>query len=64
MSTSAVRLERRLRLAGSLIVAGLLIEAVTMAFVHPIAMMSFVFLGGGFLGAGVLVYLLTLVKLN
>jgi len=62
VSLPVARLESRLRLAGALIATGLLTEAVTMAFVHPIALLTFVGLGGGLVGAGIILYLLTLVK--
>lgn len=64
MSLPLARLEGRLRIAGILIATGLLIEAVTMAFVHPIALLAFVGLGGGLIGVGILVYLLTLARLD
>ena len=54
-------IEKRLRIAGSLLMTGLLIEAVCLLWARPIAFVVFVVIGGLFLFAGLLVYLLSLV---
>jgi hypothetical protein len=55
------RMEKRLRIAGSLLMLGLLIEAVCLLWARPIAFVVFVVVGGLFLFAGLVVYLLSLV---
>jgi len=59
---SAMRLERRLRISGILIALGLLTEAASLVRIHPLAFLSFMFIGGGFLAAGIVTYLLALVS--
>jgi hypothetical protein len=54
-------IEKRLRIAGSLLMIGLLIEAVCLLWARPIAFVVFVVVGGLFLFAGLVVYLLSLV---
>lgn len=53
---------RSLQIAGVLIAIGLLAEAVTLFFSHPMAFMGFIFLGGSLVGLGVLLYLWTIVS--
>jgi hypothetical protein len=62
MSGANERLERRLRIAGILIILGLLVEALSLVRIHPLAFLSFMFIGGAFLVAGVVVYLYALVS--
>jgi hypothetical protein len=56
------RLARRLRLAGLLVILGLLIEAATLYWPHPTAFLAFLFIGGSLVAAGVLLYLLSIVR--
>ena len=58
---SAQPLERRLQLAGSLLILGLLIEALCVVWTRPIAFVVFAGFGGILLAAGILVYLYSLV---
>src|SRR5215831_14122527 len=46
MSNGNGRLYRDLRISGSLIIAGLLVELLSLIKVHPLAFLSFMFLGG------------------
>ena len=62
MSGDGSVLERRLRISGVLIVLGLIIEALSLVRIHPLAFLSFMFLGGGFLVAGIATYLYSLVS--
>jgi hypothetical protein len=55
------RVEKRLRLSGILIIAGLVIELVTLKWSHPTAFLIFLIAGGLLLFVGILMYLLTLV---
>ena len=54
-------LHRRLRLAGILVALGLAVEAATMFWPHPTAVLVFLGLGGLLVAAGVLTYLVALV---
>lgn len=52
---------KRLRFAGLLILAGLAVEAASLAWNHPLSFMAFLGVGGLLLAAGVVIYLLALV---
>ncbi|MEP7341392.1 MAG: hypothetical protein ABI977_26920 [Acidobacteriota bacterium] len=62
MKNHLTRLEKRLRVAGSLILAGLLVELVTLKWSHPTAFLFFLLLGGSLMVIGVLFYLYSLVS--
>jgi predicted membrane channel-forming protein YqfA (hemolysin III family) len=64
MSGANKRLERRLRVAGVLIILGLVVEILSLVRIHPLAFLSFMFIGGAFLVAGVALYLYSLVSTN
>ncbi|HLY97734.1 MAG TPA: hypothetical protein VKT33_01585 [Candidatus Angelobacter sp.] len=51
---------KKLRAAGLLIIAGLLVEALSLAWNHPLSFVAFLGLGGLLLAAGILLYLWTL----
>jgi predicted membrane channel-forming protein YqfA (hemolysin III family) len=53
----AARMERRLRISGILIVLGLLVEALSLIHIHPLAFLAFMFIGGALLIAGIGIYL-------
>ena len=53
----------RLRLAGVLIVVGLLTQALTLLWNHPLSFVAYMVIGGLFMAIGIVVYLLTLVNL-
>ena len=55
-------MEKRLRLAASLVLAGLLVELITLFWSHPTTFLVFLILGGSLIFLGVLVYLLSLLK--
>lgn len=57
------KMSRALRVSGLLLIAGLLIEFVSLHFNHPISFLGFMFIGGGLIVPGVLVYLWALVSL-
>jgi hypothetical protein len=61
MKEKLTPLERRLRLAGSLIIVGLLIELITLYWSHPTAFLFFLLPGGILIGTGILFYLYSLV---
>jgi hypothetical protein len=54
-------LNRRLRIAGGLVIAGLLVEALCLLWSKPIAFVLLVCIGGGLTGLGVLFFLYSLV---
>jgi predicted membrane channel-forming protein YqfA (hemolysin III family) len=56
------RLERRLRISGILVLAGLGVELVTLFWSHPTAFLLFMFLGGLLIFLGVVIYLLALLR--
>lgn len=57
-------IEKRLRVSGILILAGLIVELVTFFWFHPTAFLFFLLLGGSLLFAGILLYLFTLLSKN
>jgi hypothetical protein len=61
MNTVELRLYHRLRISGGLIIAGLLVEFLSLLRIHPLAFLSFMFIGGGFLIAGIALYLFSIV---
>ena len=62
MNMQATKLERRLRLSGLLLIAGLLVELVSLYWSHPTAFLLFLLLGGLLMAAGIALYLLSLVS--
>jgi hypothetical protein len=53
---------RRLRLAGILVITGLLVEALCLVWSKPIAFVVLVCIGGALIGLGVLFFLYSLVS--
>lgn len=51
---------RRLRIAGALVIAGLLVEVVTLFWQHHLAFVLFLVLGGLLLVSGIVLYLVTI----
>jgi hypothetical protein len=62
MKTQPTKIETRIRAAGILLIAGLLVELVTLRWSHPTAFLFFLLLGGGLMALGIGVYLLSLVS--
>ena len=60
----ATVLEGRLRISGILIALGLLVEALSLVRIHPLAFLGFMFIGGAFLLAGIAIYLYSIVSLQ
>jgi heme A synthase len=61
MSDNKLKMERRLRIAGVLLVLGLGIDALSLLWNHPLAFLGFMFVGGLFVFLGIAVYLASLV---
>ena len=57
-------LERRLQLSGILLILGLLVEALCLAWKGPLAFLVFAGLGGLLFLAGIAAYLLSLVSVR
>jgi len=55
-------INKRLRLAGMLIMIGVLVEGLSLAWSHPLSFLAFVGIGGLATAIGVAVYLLALVS--
>jgi len=62
MKNHLTRLEKRLRIAGILILAGLLVELATLKWSHPTAFLFFLFLGGSLIAIGMLFYMYSIVS--
>ena len=62
MTLSANPVERRLQISGVLIILGLLVEALCLAWRGPLAFLLFLGLGGLFLFAGIVLFLFSLVS--
>lgn len=54
-------IERRIRYAGILIAAGLIIQLITFIWIHPLAFMAFLLISCPLVAIGILVYLYSLV---
>jgi hypothetical protein len=57
-------LYRRLRAAGILSIAGLVIEILSFFWLHPLAFVAFLVLGCGFIGLGIAIFLWSLVGIG
>ncbi|MGH9855094.1 MAG: hypothetical protein ACREBD_35125 [Blastocatellia bacterium] len=62
MTSQPTKIEKRIRLAGILLIAGLLVELVTLRWSHPTAFLFFLLLGGTLMALGIIVYLFSLVS--
>jgi hypothetical protein len=54
------RIEGRIRMAALLVLAGLVLETVTLNILHPLSFVVFALFGVLLIGAGIVVFLLTL----
>jgi hypothetical protein len=62
MTSTTNSVEKRIRVAGTILIIGLVIEALCLLSAQPISFVLFVALGGLFLFAGVAVFLTSLVS--
>ena len=62
MNGSRVHLERKLTTAAWLLIAGLLVEGMTLFWAHPTSFLLFIILGGILVVGGVAVYLIAIVS--
>jgi hypothetical protein len=63
MRIKSLGMTRILRLSGVMLMIGLVIEAASLLFNHPLSFMGFIVIGGTLLGVGVLLFLISLVEL-
>jgi hypothetical protein len=61
MAENSPRLQRRLKIAAYLLIAGLIVEAVTLYWSSPMSFMFFIGLSGALVGLGAIVYLVAIV---
>jgi uncharacterized membrane protein YczE len=62
MRSQLSKIEKRIRLAGILLIAGLLVELATLRWSHPTAFLFFLLLGGALMAFGIAIYLLSIVS--
>jgi hypothetical protein len=62
MKSQYTKIEKRIRVAGILLIAGLLVELVTLRWSHPTSFLFFLLLGGALMALGIVIYLLSLVS--
>jgi hypothetical protein len=62
MNSQPTKVESRIRMAGILLIAGLLVELVTLRWSHPTAFLFFLLLGGALMALGIAVYLFSLIS--
>jgi len=53
-------MERKLKISGILVIAGLFVEGISLIWSHPTAFLTFILLGGSMMAAGILFYLYSL----
>ncbi len=63
MRPDKIGFPRAFRISGVLLVLGLVTEAISLRWVHPLAFIAFFVIGGTFLAAGVLLFLYSLVAM-
>jgi hypothetical protein len=63
MQTQSNPIHARLRLSGLFIILGLLVQALSLLWNHPLSFIAFVTLGGLLLAIGIVLYLLTVVNM-
>ena len=61
MTENADRLQQKLKIAAYLLVAGLIIEAVTLYWTSPLSFMLFIGASGTLVALGIIVYLIAIV---
>jgi hypothetical protein len=61
MKLSQIGIRRLLRTSSALVIAGLLLEIVSLLWFHPLSFVLFAFVAASLIGLGVLVFLASLV---
>jgi predicted membrane channel-forming protein YqfA (hemolysin III family) len=62
MKSSLTNVQKRIRIAGIFIIAGLLVELITLRWSHPTAFLFFLLFGGALMAVGIIIYLLSLLS--
>jgi hypothetical protein len=55
-------IERRIRWSGLLVVIGLVVQMITLIWVHPLAFMAFLLIGCPLVAAGIILFLYSIVS--
>jgi hypothetical protein len=61
MTEQSSRLQRKLKIAAYLLIAGLAVEGISLHWAHPTSFLLFISLGGVLVLAGIAVYLIAIV---
>ena len=61
MDEKTSRLQRRLKIAAYLLIAGLIIQAITLYWTSPLSFMLFIGASGTLIALGIIVYLIAIV---
>ena len=61
MKPPLTNVQKRIRIAGIFIIAGLFVELITLRWSHPTAFIFFILLGGTLMVVGAFIYLYSLV---
>ena len=64
MKLETIGFPRTFRISGVLLLLGLCTEAISLIWVHPLAFLLFFIVGGTLLGAGILLFLYSLVSFS
>jgi predicted membrane channel-forming protein YqfA (hemolysin III family) len=62
MQNQANPIHAKLRLSGAFIILGLMVQALSLLWNHPLSFIAFVTVGGLLLAIGIVLYLLTVVN--
>jgi hypothetical protein len=63
MQTQGKSINKKLRISGGLIALGLLVQALSLLWNHPLSCIAYVTIGGLFVAGGIVLYLFTLVNI-
>jgi hypothetical protein len=64
MQSQTPTVNSKLRLSGALIALGLLVQAISLLWNHPLSFIAFISIGGLLVAVGILVYLVALVSIS
>ena len=64
MQSQTQPVNSKLRLSGALIALGLLVQAISLLWNHPLSFIAFISIGGLLVVVGILVYLVALVSIS
>ena len=64
MTENSARMQRKLKTAAYLLIAGLSIEGITLQWAHPTSFLVFIILGGILVLAGIATYLIAIVTVS